>query len=152
MLGAGANRNQQWGTGNQGRGRGDKKSEWHMCSKPAPRCKGGTASRWRACNPPNPHPPPQTPQTVCRGAVYPLHREKTGTVRRKPAIPPHRAPTQPLSPAANRRMRNKKLRKNREMQQKRRILRHNCALCAQRIIKRAVRVYKSDRCQKENSE
>ena len=87
--GAGANRNQQWGTGNQGRGQ---KSEWHICSKPAPRCKGRTASRWRACNPPNTHPPPQTPQTVCRGAVYPSRRKKTGTVRRKPAIPPTRRP------------------------------------------------------------
>ena len=140
------------GNRESGAGQGGQKSEWHMCSKPAPRCKGGTASRWRACNPPNTHPPPQTPQTVCRGAVYPSRREKTGTVRRKPAIPPHRAPTQPPGPAANRHMRNKKLRKNREMQQKRRILRHNCALCAQRIIKRAVRVYKNDRCQKENSE
>ena len=75
-LGAGANRNRQGGTGNQGRGRGGQKSEWHICSKPAPRCKGRTASRWRACNPPNTHPPPQTPQTVCRGAVYPSRRKK----------------------------------------------------------------------------
>lgn len=96
--GAGANRNRQGGTGNQGRGRGGQKSEWHICSKPAPRCKGRTASRWRACNPPNTHPPPQTPQTVCRGAVYPSRRKKTGTVRRKPAIPPTRRPPSRQAP------------------------------------------------------
>ena len=96
--GAGANRNRQGGTGNQGRGRGGQKSEWHICSKPAPRCKGRTASRWRACNPPNPHPPPQPPQTVCRGAVYPSRRKKTGTVRRKPAIPPTRRPPSRQAP------------------------------------------------------
>ena len=95
--GAGANRNRQGGTGNQGRGRGDK-SEWHICSKPAPRCKGRTASRWWACNPPHTHPPPQTPQTVCRGAVYPSRRKKTGTVRRKPAIPPTRRPPRRQAP------------------------------------------------------
>ena len=96
--GAGANRDRQGGTGNQGQGRGGQKSEWHICSKPAPRCKGRTASRWRACNPPNPHPPPQTPQTVCRGAVYPSRRKKTGTVRRKPAIPPTRRPPSRQAP------------------------------------------------------
>ena len=95
--GAGANRNRQGGTGNQGQG--GQKSEWHICSKPAPRCKGRTASRWRACNPPNTHPPPQTPQTVCRGAVYPSRRKKTGTVRRKPAIPPtRRSPSRQAPP------------------------------------------------------
>ena len=57
------------GNRESGAGQGGQKSEWHICSKPAPRCKGRTASRWRACNPPNTHPPPQTPQTVCRGAV-----------------------------------------------------------------------------------
>ncbi len=96
--GAGANRNRQGGTGNQGRGRGGQKSEWHICSKPAPRCKGRTASRWRACNPPNTHPSPQTPQTVCRGAVYPSRRKKTGTMRRKPAIPPTRRPPRRQAP------------------------------------------------------
>lgn len=79
-------------------GAGGTKSEWHICSKPAPRCKGRTASRWRACNPPHTHPPPQTPQTVCRGAVYPSRRKKTGTVRRKPAIPPTRRPTSRQAP------------------------------------------------------
>ena len=88
------------GKGNResGAGQGGQKSEWHICSKPAPRCKGRTASRWRACNPPNPHPPPQTPQTVCRGAVYPSRRKKTGTVRRKPAIPPTRRPPSRQAP------------------------------------------------------
>ena len=96
--GAGADRNRQGGTGNQGQGRGEQKSEWHICSKPAPRCKGRTASRWRACNPPHTHPPPQTPQTVCRGAVYPSRRKKTGTVRCKPAIPPTRRPPSRQAP------------------------------------------------------
>lgn len=103
--GAGANRNRQGGTGNQGRG--GQKSEWHICSKPAPRCKGRTASRWRACNPPNTHPPPQTPQTVCRGAVYPSRRKKNGNRAPQTCHPSHKAPTQPPGPAANRRMRNK---------------------------------------------
>ena len=103
--GAGANRNRQGGTGNQGRG--GQKSEWHICSKPAPRCKGRTASRWRACNPPNTHPPPQTPQTVCRGAVYPSRRKKNGNRAPQTCHPSHKAPTQPPDPAANRRMRNK---------------------------------------------
>lgn len=86
------------GNRESGAGQGEQKSEWHICSKPAPRCKGRTASRWRACNPPNPHPPPQTPQTVCRGAVYPSRRKKTGTVRRKPAIPPTRRPPSRQAP------------------------------------------------------
>lgn len=89
--GAGANRNRQGGTGNQGRGRGGQKSEWHICSKPAPRCKGRTTSRWRACNPPNTHPPPQ----------------KNGNRAPQTCHPSHKAPTQPPGPAANRRMRNK---------------------------------------------
>ena len=97
--GAGANRNQQWGTGNQGRGRGDKKANGICAANPHPGVRGGgTASRWRACNPPNTHPPPQTPQTVCRGAVYPSRRKKTGTVRRKPAIPPTRRPPSRQTP------------------------------------------------------
>lgn len=96
--GAGANRNRQGGNRESGAGQGGQKSEWHICSKPAPRCKGRTASRWRACNPPNTHPPPQTPQTVCRGAVYPSRRKKTGTVRRKPAIPPTRRPPSRQAP------------------------------------------------------
>ena len=76
--GAGANRDRQGGTGNQGRGRGNKKAN------------GISAA--------NPHPPPQTPQTVCRGAVYPSRRKKTGTVRRKPAIPPTRRPPSRQAP------------------------------------------------------
>ena len=105
--GAGANRDRQGGTGNQGQGRGGQKSEWHICSKPAPRCKGRTASRWRACNPPNTHPPPQTPQTVCRGAVYPIAPQKNGNRAPQTCHPSHKAPTQPAGPATNRRMRNK---------------------------------------------
>ena len=122
------------GNRESGAGQGGQKSEWHICSKPAPRWKGRTASRWRACNPPNTHPPPQTPQTVCRGAVYPSRREKTGTVRRKPAIPLTRRPPSRQAPPQTGACETKKLRKNREMQQKRRILPQSCALYAQRII------------------
>ena len=136
--------------GSQGRGEGGQKSEWHICSKPAPRCKGRTASRWRACNPPNTHPPPQTPQTVCRGAVYPSRRKKTGTVRRKPAIPPTRRPTSRQAPPQTGACETNNCAKNREMQQKRRILPQSCALRAQRIIKRAVKVYKMTAAKKEN--
>lgn len=40
MLGAGANRNQQWGTGNQGRGRGDKKANGICAANPHPGVRG----------------------------------------------------------------------------------------------------------------
>ena len=127
--GAGANRNRQGGTGNQGRGRGTK-SEWHICSKPAPRCKGRTASRWRACN------PPHTPAAANRlqGRGVPIAPQKTGTVRRKPAIPPTRRPPSRQAPPQTGACETNNCAKNREMQQKRRILPQSCALCAQRII------------------
>ena len=95
--GAGANRDRQGEPGIRG-GAGGTKKRMAYLQQPAPRCKGRTASRWRACNPPHPHPPPQTPQTVCRGAVYPSRRKKTGTVRRKPAIPPTRRPPSRQAP------------------------------------------------------
>lgn len=40
MLGAGANRNQQGGTGNQGRGRGDKKANGICAANPHPGVRG----------------------------------------------------------------------------------------------------------------
>ena len=96
--GAGANRNRQGGTGNQGRGRGDKKANGISAANPHPVVKGErrpvggraihqTHTRRR-----------KTPQTVCRGAVYPSRRKKTGTVRRKPAIPPTRRPPSRQAP------------------------------------------------------
>ena len=96
--GAGANRNRQGETGNQGRGRGDKKANGISAANPHPVVKGErrpvggraihqTHTRRR-----------KTPQTVCRGAVYPSRRKKTGTVRRKPAIPPTRRPPSRQAP------------------------------------------------------
>lgn len=147
--GAGANRNRQWGTGNQGRGRGGQKSEWHICSKPAPRCKGRTASRWRACNPPNTHPPPQTPQTVCRGAVYPSRRKK-----REPCAANLPSLPQGAHPAA--RPRHKQAHAKQIIAQKQGNVAKKAnfaaklrSVCAE-DHKRAVKVYKRDRCQKEN--
>ncbi len=95
--GAGANRNRQGGTGNQGRGRGDKKANGISAANPHPVVKGERRPvGGRAIH--HTHPPPQTPQTVCRGAVYPSRRKKTGTVRRKPAIPPTRRPPSRQAP------------------------------------------------------
>ena len=96
--GAGANRDRQGGTGNQGQGRGNKKANGISAANPHPVVKGErrpvggraihqTHTRRR-----------KTPQTVCRGAVYPSRRKKTGTVRRKPAIPPTRRPPSRQAP------------------------------------------------------
>ena len=128
-------------------GAGGTKSEWHICSNPAPRCKGRTASRWRACNPPNTHPPPQTPQTVCRGAVYPSRRKKTGTVRRKPAIPPTRRPPRRKQAHAKQII----AQKQENATKKANFAAKLRSVCAE-DHKRAVKVYKNDRCQKENQE
>lgn len=130
------------------RGRaGGTKSEWHICSKPAPRCKGRTASRWWACNPPNTHPPPQTPQTVCRGAVYPSRRKKTGTVRRKPAIPPTRRPPRRKQAHAKQIIAQKQGNATKKANFAAKLR----SVCAE-DHKHAVKVYKNDRCQKENQE
>ena len=149
--GAGANRNRQWGTGNQGQGREGQKSEWHICSKPAPHCKGRTASRWRACNPPNPHPPPQTPQTVCRGAVYPSRRKK-----REPCAANLPSLPQGAHPAARPRHKQAHAKQIIAQKQGNAAKKANFAaklrsVCAE-DHKRAVKVYKRDRCQKENQE
>lgn len=126
-------------------GAGGTKSEWHICSKPAPRCKGRTASRWRACNPPNTHPPPQTPQTVCRDAVYPSRRKKTGTVRRKPAIPPTRRPPRRKQAHAKQIIAQKQGNATKKANFAAKLR----SVCAENH-KHAVKVYKNDRCQKEN--
>ena len=92
--GAGANRNRQGGTGNQGQGKGDKKANGISAANPHPVVKGERRPvGGRAIH--HTHPPPQT---VCRGAVYPSRRKKTGTVRRKPAIPPTRRPPSSHAP------------------------------------------------------
>ena len=125
--GAGANRNRQRGTGNQGQGRGDKKAN------------GISAA--------NPHPPPQTPQTVCRGAVYPSRRKKTGTVRRKPAIPPTRRPPRRKQAHAKQII----AQKQENATKKANFAAKLRSVCAENH-KHAVKVYKRDRCQKENQE
>lgn len=133
------------GNRESGAGQGGQKSEWHICSKPAPRCKGRTASRWRACNPPKTHPPPQTPQTVCRGAVYPSRRKKTGTVRRKPAIPPTRRPPRRKQAHAKQIIAQKQGNATKKANFAAKLR----SVCAENH-KHAVKVYKNDRCQKEN--
>ena len=132
-------------------GAGGTKSEWHICSNPAPRCKGRTASRWRACNPPNTHPPPQTPQTVCRGAVYPSRRKK-----REPCAANLPSLPQGAHPAARPRRKQVHAKQIIAQKQGNAAKKANFAaklrsVCAE-DHKRAVKVYKSDRCQKENQE
>lgn len=139
------------GNRESGAGQGGQKSEWHICSKPAPRCKGRTASRWRACNPPNPHPPPQTPQTVCRGAVYPSRRKKwEPCAANLPSLP------QGARPAARPRRKQAHAKQIIAQKQENATKKANFAaklrsVCAE-DHKRAVKVYKRDRCQKENQE
>lgn len=79
--GAGANRDRQWGTGNQGRGRGDKKANGISAANPHPVVKGER-------------------RPVGGHAIHQTHtrRKKTGTVRRKPAIPPTRRPPSRQAP------------------------------------------------------
>ena len=139
------------GNRESGAGQGGQKSEWHICSKPAPRCKGRTASRWRACNPPNTHPPPQTPQTVCRGAVYPSRRKK-----REPCAANLPSLPQGAHPAARPRRKQAHAKQIIAQKQENATKKANFAaklrsVCAE-DHKRAVKVYKSDRCQKENQQ
>ena len=96
--GAGANRNRQGGTGNQGRGRGDKKANGISAANPHPVVKGER-------RPVGGHAIHQT-HTRRRKHRKPFagarctHRaaKKTGTVRRKPAIPPTRPPPSRQAP------------------------------------------------------
>ena len=75
--GAGANRKRQWGTGNQGRGRGDKKAN------------GISAA--------NPHPVVKGERRPVDGRA--IHQTRTRRRKhRKPAIPPTRRPTSRQAP------------------------------------------------------
>ena len=104
--GAGADRNRQGGTGNQGRGRGDKKANGISAANPHPVVKGERRPvGGRAIH--HTHPPPQTPQTVLQGRGVPIAPQKNGNRAPQTCHPSHKAPTQPPCPAANRRMRNK---------------------------------------------
>ena len=90
--GAGANRNRQWGTGNQGRGRGDKKANGISAANPHPVVKGERHPvGGRAIH--QTHTRRRKHRKPFAGArCTPSRRKKTGTVRRKPAIPPTRRP------------------------------------------------------------
>ena len=96
--GAGANRNRQGETGNQGQGRGDKKANGISAANPHPVVKGErrpvggraihqTRTRRRKHRKP-----------FAGARCTPSRRKKTGTVRRKPAIPPTRRPPSRQAP------------------------------------------------------
>ena len=96
--GAGANRNRQWGTGNQGRGRGDKKANGISAANPHPVVKGERRPvGGRAIH--QTHTRRRKHRKPFAGARC-THRaaKKTGTVRRKPAIPPTRRPPSSQAP------------------------------------------------------
>ena len=82
----------------------------------------------------------------------PIAPQKNGNRAPQTCHPSHKAPTQPPGPAANRRMQNKYLRKNREIQQKKANFAEKLRSVCAEDHKRAVKVYKRDRCQKENQE
>ena len=97
--GAGANRNRQGGTGNQGRGRGDKKANGISAANPHPVVKGerrpvgGRAIHQTHTRRRKHHKPFAGARCTHRAA------KKTGTVRRKPAIPPtRRSPSRQAPP------------------------------------------------------
>ena len=97
--GAGADRDRQWETGNQGQGRGDKKANGISAANPHPVVKGErrpvggraihqTRTRRRK------HRKPFAGARCTHRAA-----KKTGTVRRKPAIPPtRRSPSRQAPP------------------------------------------------------
>ena len=96
--GAGANRNRQWGTGNQGRGRGDKKANGISAANPHPVVKGEQRPVG-GCTIHQTHTRRRKHRKPFAGArCTPSHRKKTGTVRRKPAIPPTRRPPSRQAP------------------------------------------------------
>lgn len=106
MLGAGANRKQQGGTGNQGRGRGDKKANGISAANPHPVVKGERRPvGGRAIH----QTPPAAANTANRlqGRGVPIAPQKNGSRAPQTCHPSHKAPTQPPGPATNRRMRNK---------------------------------------------
>ena len=96
--GAGADRNRQGGTGNQGRGRGDKKAKGISAANPHPVVKGERRPvGGRAIH--QTHTRRRKHRKPFAGARC-THRaaKKTGTVRRKPAIPPTRRPPSRQAP------------------------------------------------------
>lgn len=149
--GAGADRDRQGGTGNQGRGRGGQKSEWHICSKPAPRCKGRTASRWRACNPPN-----TTRRRKHRKPFAGARCTHRAAKKREPCAANLPSLPQGAHPAARPRRKQAHAKQIIAQKQENATKKANFAaklrsVCAE-DHKRAVKVYKRDRCQKENQE
>lgn len=146
--GAGANRNRQWGTGNQGRGRGDKKANGISAANPHPVVKGER-------------------RPVGGHAIHQTHTRRRK--HRKPfagARCTHRAakkrepcaanlPSLPQGAHPAARPRRKQAHAKQIIAQKqgnatkRRILLQSCALRAQRIIKRAVKVYKMTAAKKK---
>ena len=104
--GAGANRDRQGGTGNQGRGRGDKKANGISAANPHPVVKGERRPvGGRAIH----QTPPAAANTANRlhGRGVPIAPQKNGNRAPQTCHPSHKAPTQPPGSAANRRMRNK---------------------------------------------
>ena len=96
--GAGANRDRQGGTGNQGRGRGDKKANGISAANPHPVVKGerrpvGGRAIHQTHTRRRKHRKPFAGARCTRRAA-----KKTGTVRRKPAIPPTRRPPSRQAP------------------------------------------------------
>jgi hypothetical protein len=79
--------------------------------------------------------------------VYPSRRKKTGTVRRKPAIPPTRRPPRRKQAHAKQII----AQKQENATKKANFAAKLRSVCAE-DHKRAVKVYKNDRCQKENQE
>ena len=97
-LGAGANRDRQGETGNQGRGRGDNKANGISAANPHPVGKGERRPvGGRAIH--QTHTRRRKHRKPFAGARC-THRaaKKTGTVRRKPAIPPTRRPPSRQAP------------------------------------------------------
>ena len=150
--GAGANRDRQGGTGNQGRGRGDKKANGISAANPHPVVKGERRPVGGRAIHQTRTPPPQTPQTVCRGAVYPSRRKK----KREPCAANLPSLPQGAHPAARPRHKQAHAKQVITQKQGNAAKKANFAaklrsVCAE-DHKRAVKVYKRDRCQKENQE
>ena len=143
--GAGANRDRQGGTGNQGRGRGDKKANGICAANPHPVVKGerrpvgGRAIHQK-------HTRRRKHRKPFAGARC-IHRaaKKTGTVRRKPAIPPTRRPPRRKQAHAKQIIAQKQGNATKKANFAAKLR----SVCAENH-KHAVKVYKNDRCQKEN--
>ena len=119
--GAGANRDRQGGTGNQGRGRGDKKANGICAANPHPVVKGER-------------------RPVGGRAIHQTH-----TRRRKPAIPPTRRPPRRKQAHAKQIIAQKQGNATKKANFAAKLR----SVCAENH-KHAVKVYKNDRCQKEN--